>query len=167
MRDGLNSAYRQLRELLTTFRLRMDEAGLNTALEKTVKEFSERNKVEIELDNHLGGCKLAPNAEIHVIQVVREALANVVRHSRAEHAVVSALCNVDGDVTIAIDDDGIGMPEEKERQHHYGLAIMQERAHGVSGELNITPSVLGGTRVELRFSAAGKWQSVDKAQRDK
>lgn len=167
LRDGLNSAYRQLRELLTTFRLRMDEAGLNTALEKTVKEFSDRNKVEIELDNHLGGCKLAPNAEIHVIQVVREALSNVVRHSRAEHAVVSALCNVDGDVTIAIDDDGIGMPEEKERQHHYGLAIMQERAHGVSGELNITPSVLGGTRVELRFSAAGKWQSVDKAQRDK
>ena len=164
LRDGLNSAYRQLRELLTTFRLRMDEAGLNSALEKTVQEFSERSKVEIELDNNLGGCKLAPNAEIHVIQVVREALSNVVRHARAEHAVVSARCNVDGDVTIAIDDDGVGMPRETERQHHYGLAIMQERAHGVSGELRILPSVLGGTRVELTFSASGKWQSVDKQQ---
>ena len=164
LRDGLNSAYRQLRELLTTFRLRMDEAGLNSALEKTVQEFGERSKVDIELDNHLGGCKLAPNGEIHVIQVVREALSNVVRHARAEHAVVSAKCNVDGDVTVAIDDDGIGMPKDTERQHHYGLAIMQERAHGVSGELRIVPSVLGGTRVELTFSASGKWHSVDGQQ---
>jgi len=156
LRDGLNSAYRQLRELLTTFRLRMD---------KTAEEFRERSNVEIELDNRLGGCKLGPNAEIHVIQVVREALSNVVRHARAEHAVVSASCSVDGDVSIAVDDDGVGMPEETERQHHYGLAIMQERAHGVAGELRIGPSALGGTRVELRFSASGKWQSVDLAQK--
>lgn len=163
LRDGLNSAYRQLRELLTTFRLRMDEAGLNAALEKTVDEFRERSKVQIELDNRLGGCKLGPNAEIHVIQVIREALSNVVRHARAEHAVVSACCDVDGNVSIAVDDDGVGMPEVTERQHHYGLAIMQERAHGVAGELRLTPSALGGTRVELSFSAAGKWQSIDQA----
>ncbi len=164
LRDGLNSAYRQLRELLTTFRLRMDGAGLNRALENTVDEFSERSAVEIELDNQLGGCKLAPNAEIHVIQVVREALSNVVRHSKAEHAVVSARCSIDGDVNITVDDDGVGMPAETDRQHHYGLAIMKERAHGVAGELRILPSALGGTRVELCFSATGKWQSVDLAQ---
>lgn len=165
LREGLNSAYRQLRELLTTFRLRMDEAGLSRALEKTAEEFRERSTLEIELDNRLGGCKLGPNAEIHVIQVVREALSNVVRHAKAEHAVISTVCNVDGDVTIAVDDDGIGMPEVTERQHHYGLAIMQERAHGVAGELKISPSALGGTRVELSFSASGKWQSIDLAER--
>ncbi|MGM0594741.1 MAG: type IV pili methyl-accepting chemotaxis transducer N-terminal domain-containing protein [Pseudomonadota bacterium] len=163
LRDGLNSAYRQLRELLTTFRLRMDEAGLNRALEKTAAEFRERGSVEIVLENRLGGCKLSPNAEIHVIQVVREALSNVLRHAKASYAVVSANCNVEGDVTIAIDDDGIGMPSETDKRHHYGLAIMQERAHGVAGELRITPSVLGGTHVELDFSATGRWQSVDLA----
>jgi two-component system nitrate/nitrite sensor histidine kinase NarX len=162
LREGLNSAYRQLRELLTTFRLRMDEAGLNSALKKTVQEFSERSSVEIELDSTLGGCKLSPNAEIHVIQVVREALSNVVRHARAEHAVVSVRCNVEGDVCIAIDDDGIGMPKETERQHHYGLAIMQERAHGVAGNLRLVPSLLGGTRVELTFNVAGKRQALEK-----
>lgn len=163
LRDGLNSAYRQLRELLTTFRLRMDEAGLNAALEKTVDEFRSRSKIEIELDNQLGGCKLGPNAEIHVIQVVREALSNVVRHAQAEHAVVSARCDIDGNVSIAVDDDGVGMPEDTERQHHYGLAIMQERANGVDGELSLGTSVLGGTRVELCFSASGKWSSIDGA----
>lgn len=166
LRDGLNGAYRQLRELLTTFRLRIDEAGLNAALEKTVDEFRERGKVDIELDNQLGGCKLGPNAEIHVIQVVREALSNVVRHAQAEHAVVSAVCDVDGNVRIAVDDDGVGMPDVTERQHHYGLAIMQERAHGVAGDLRLLKSALGGTRVELTFSASGKWQSVDQALRE-
>ena len=161
LREGLNSAYRQLRELLTTFRLRMDEAGLNAALEKTVNEFSERSQTDIQLDNRLGNCKLTPNAEIHVIQVVREALSNVLRHSQAENAVVSAEFNLDGDVIVAIDDDGIGLPEETDRQHHYGLTIMKERAQGVSGALCLLPSEMGGTRVELTFSAAGKWQCKD------
>ncbi len=164
LRDGLNSAYRQLRELLTTFRLRMDEAGLNHALEKTVAEFGERSDIDIQLDNRLGNCKLSPNAEIHVIQVIREALSNVVRHSQAEHAVVSLEYDVDGDVIVAIDDDGKGMPQDADRQHHYGLAIMKERAHGVAGELCVIPSVLGGTRVELVFSASGKWQCKDASQ---
>lgn len=161
LRDGLNSAYRQLRELLTTFRLRMDEAGLNSALEKTVQEFSERSNIEITLDNRLGNCKLTPNAEIHVIQVVREALSNVVRHSLASHAVVMAEYTIDGDVIVAVDDDGIGLPGDMERQHHYGLTIMKERALGLCGALCILPSEMGGTRIELTFSAAGKWQCKD------
>jgi two-component system nitrate/nitrite sensor histidine kinase NarX len=164
LRDGLNSAYRQLRELLTTFRLRIDEAGLNSALEKTVQEFSERSDIDIQLENRLGNCKLTPNAEIHVIQVVREALSNVLRHSQAHHAIVSAEYTVDGDVIVAIDDDGIGLPQETERQHHYGLTIMKERALGLCGALCALPSDLGGTRVELSFSAAGKWQCKDASQ---
>jgi two-component system nitrate/nitrite sensor histidine kinase NarX len=161
LRDGLNSAYRQLRELLTTFRLRIDKEGLNSALEKTVQEFSERSQVDISLDNRLGNCKLTPNAEIHVIQVVREALSNVLRHSQAEHAVVSAEYSIDGDVIVAIDDDGVGLPQESGRPHHYGLSIMKERAQGLCGALCILPSEIGGTRVELSFSAAGKWQCKD------
>src|SRR5690606_17338303 len=39
LREGLNGAYRQLRELLTTFRLKMDGRGLVRALEETVEEF--------------------------------------------------------------------------------------------------------------------------------
>ncbi|MCW8918721.1 MAG: type IV pili methyl-accepting chemotaxis transducer N-terminal domain-containing protein [Gammaproteobacteria bacterium] len=161
LREGLNSAYRQLRELLTTFRLRIDEAGLNSALQKTVQEFSERSQTEITLQNRLGNCKLTPNAEIHVIQIVREALSNVLRHSQAHHAVVSAEYTIDGDVIIAIDDDGIGLPQGNERPHHYGLTIMKERALGLCGALCILPSEMGGTRVELSFSAAGKWRCKD------
>src|SRR5690606_13775128 len=40
IRTGVNSAYRQLRELLTTFRLQLDKPGLRSALDETVREFS-------------------------------------------------------------------------------------------------------------------------------
>ncbi len=53
LKEGLNTAYRQLRELLTTFRLQMDEQGLGPALAKTVDEFNARGKLTVRLDNKL------------------------------------------------------------------------------------------------------------------
>lgn len=53
LRKGLNDAYRELRELLTTFRIRMDEEGLNRALEDTVTEFAQRGQLDIILDNRV------------------------------------------------------------------------------------------------------------------
>jgi len=71
LREGLNSAYRQLRELLTTFRLRIEGEGLAAALHTTVTEFSSRGGIPISLDAHLAGCTLTPNEEIHALQIVR------------------------------------------------------------------------------------------------
>ena len=156
LRNGLNSAYRELRELLTTFRLKIDEEGLNRALEKTVAEFNEKSDVAIQLDNHMGNCQLGPNAEIHVIQVVREALSNVVRHSHASQAKVTASYDPDGEVIINIEDNGRGMPDESLQKHHYGLAIMRERAQGLNGKLLVSPIKSGGTDITLIFNLDGK-----------
>lgn len=49
LREGLNSAYRQLRELLSTFRLSLDKPGLQPALQQTVDEFSQRLGFSVDL----------------------------------------------------------------------------------------------------------------------
>ena len=108
LREGISSAYRQLRELLTTFRLKVDERGLNRALEETVAEFRGRSTLDIRLTNTLPASLLSPNEEIHVLQIVREALSNVVRHSRGQHARVR-LDLTDGVCAILIEDDGQGL----------------------------------------------------------
>ena len=151
LRDGLNSAYRQLRELLTTFRLKMDGADLSETLKQTVAEFSQRGDLPISLNNQIGSCKLGPNAELHMIQIVREALSNVQRHAQANQASVTIECSVDGDVTLHIDDDGIGMSDSQGGEHHYGRIIMEERAHGLAGSIEYGRSAMGGTRVTLAF----------------
>ncbi|MDD3447484.1 MAG: type IV pili methyl-accepting chemotaxis transducer N-terminal domain-containing protein [Gammaproteobacteria bacterium] len=151
LREGVSSAYRQLRELLTTFRLKMDGRGLSQALEETVAEFGDRGAVAIELENRLQGIQLSPNEEIHVLQLVREALSNVSRHAEATRARVSLGADADGRITVVVEDDGRGIPPQPQRRHHYGLAIMEERARSLGGEIRMLPAPGGGTRVELVF----------------
>ena len=152
LRTGLNGAYRQLRELLTTFRLRINEADLGAAVATTVHEFAQRGDISIEFHNHLVNCRLQPNAEIHVIQIVREALSNVIRHANATLARVELDCDASGTVTVLIEDDGSGLQEQTDMLHHYGMPIMRERAEWLGGNLQVSEPEGGGTRVRLTFS---------------
>ncbi|TXH76689.1 type IV pili methyl-accepting chemotaxis transducer N-terminal domain-containing protein [Thiobacillus sp.] len=150
LREGLNSAYRQLRELLTTFRLRIEGEGLGAALQDTVNEFTARGGIPITLDVHLAGCTLTPNEEIHALQIVREALSNVLNHARAQQAEISVLCNSDGSVSAIVTDDGIGV-RQAAGAHHYGMTIMEERARNLGGQLSVENLPAAGTRVTLHF----------------
>jgi len=159
LRKGLNGAYRQLRELLATFRLRISEEGLNAALEDTVREFRERSDIDIHLINQMGNCKFSPNAEIHVMHIVREALSNVIRHADATRATIYLECDMDGLVTILVEDNGIGIDDEHDMMHHYGLPIMKERAEWLGGTLEIGESAEGGTSVKLTFTVSNTEKS--------
>lgn len=150
LRVGMSSAYRQLRELLSTFRLKMDGQDLATALAQTVNEFAERGELEIEMRHQLEGCPLSPNEEIHVLHVVREALSNVINHAAARHAWVTLSCRPDGQVEVVIDDDGQGIVKSAD-VHHYGMTIMEERARTLAGEVHYQARQGGGTRVVLVF----------------
>ncbi|MEA3277923.1 MAG: type IV pili methyl-accepting chemotaxis transducer N-terminal domain-containing protein [Pseudomonadota bacterium] len=151
LKEGLESAYRQLRELLTTFRLQMDGHGLGPALAKTVEEFNARGEMAILLDNKLKISPFSVNEEIHVLQIVREALSNVIHHSKATQAQVSLGFEDDERILICVEDNGIGIPQKADRTHHYGQVIMRERASSLHGDLRIEPQDQGGTRVCLRF----------------
>ncbi len=159
LRAGISNAYRQLRELLSTFRLKMDGRGLAPALEDTVQEFRNRAsensaKTAFMLVNRLAGCPLSVNEEIHILQIVRESLSNVVRHARASNAIIALHYGQDS-VTVTVEDNGVGYtPAGKDAPHHYGLTIMQERARSLGGSVSILRREEGGTRVELRFIPA-------------
>ena len=150
LREGLNSAYRQLRELLSTFRLRIEGEGLAAALQNTVTEFSNRGGIPVTLEVHLAGCTLTANEEIHALQIVREALSNVLNHARAHQARVEVLCNSDGSVSAIVTDDGVGT-HQPASAHHYGMTIMEERAKNLGGQLTVENLPALGTRVTLHF----------------
>ena len=151
LRDGITEAYRQLRELLATFRLKM-EGDFRTLLSSAVDEYASRGGLKINLEVNLAGCHLSPNQEIHSLQIVREALANVNRHARAGQAWVCVKHTGGGEVAVSIEDDGIGIGTGKS-SFQYGLAIMRERAQGLNGQISIENRPGGGTRVGLRFRA--------------
>ncbi|MFB1489176.1 MULTISPECIES: histidine kinase [unclassified Thiocapsa] len=150
LRDGISNAYSQLRELLTTFRLKVDDRGLNAALNATVTEYRARGETQISLDNRLAALLLTPNEEIHVLQIVREALSNVFRHAGAARASLR-LTAVEDEILVTIEDNGRGIPALTIPAGHYGLQIMRERAASLGGAIEIGPGLHRGTRVQLRF----------------
>ncbi len=153
IREGLSSAYQQLRQLLSTFRLRLGEGGLEQALTAAVDEFADRGGIGITLDHRVSDGMLTPNEELHTVQIVREALANVVQHANARHARVR-LCPEGDRIVVTVTDDGTGMPPEPHRRNHYGTTIMQERARGLGGEITFGNAPEGGTVVRLAFQPA-------------
>jgi two-component system nitrate/nitrite sensor histidine kinase NarX len=163
MRAGISAAYRQLRELLATFRLKM-EGDFIALLSSAVEEYSVRGDIPVELEVGLEDCHLTPNQEIHTLQIVREALSNVVRHAHARHAWVIIRHAEDGMVRLRIEDDGIGLvgslPDAGGGQFHYGLAIMRERAQGLHGDLVLSDRPAGGLQVYLEFQVEALSASV-------
>lgn len=149
IREGIDSAYRQLRELLTTFRSPMHAHGLASTLEELAEEFGSRSEVQISIDNRVPRMRLSVNEEMHVAQIVREALTNVLRHARATTAQVQLMS--DGHtMTVSIDDDGRGISRTEGDEHHFGLSIMRERARSLGGRLEVKPAERG-SRVVLTF----------------
>ncbi|MDD2884632.1 MAG: histidine kinase [Dechloromonas sp.] len=151
LKNGLNTAYRELRELITTFRLRIDERGFNAALQETITEFSEKLDFPVALHNTLAGIVLSANEEMHVIRIIREALSNIERHASATAAEIAIAVDDDHSVKIEISDNGCGFDPNQIPANHFGTSIMRDRAHILDGQLTIDSRVGHGTRIRLRF----------------
>lgn len=151
IQQGLNAAYKNLRELLNTFRLKLDAPTLYQALESAAQEFSDTGDHEIELHYQLGHCPLTPNEDIHVLHIMREAISNAVKHAKAQKIVLNCCRELDGTVVFSVMDDGIGIEDSPEKALHYGLSTMQDRAAVLNGRVEIRRREEGGTAVRLCF----------------
>lgn len=91
---------------------------------------------------------IAPEAELVLYQVAREALTNAATHSRA----VNVWLDLHQDpecVWVRVRDDGIGFDASVESERHYGLAIMRERALSLEGQLFVDSMPGRGCEVSL------------------
>lgn len=147
---GVNGAYRQLRELLATFRLKLDSHDLATALHRTIEEFSARLGHPIKLNYNLPPQSLSANEEIHTLQIVREGLANAVKHADATEVCVDVVFE-SPQVKARVRDNGKGLPDEGQPANHYGLIIMQDRARTLGGDIAVQNHDAGGVDVVLTF----------------
>ncbi|MDX1302409.1 nitrate/nitrite two-component system sensor histidine kinase NarQ [Photobacterium sp.] len=149
--SGLSGAYTQLRELLSTFRLTIKEANFGEALVEMLNPLEEQTDALLIIDNHLSSLSLDAHHQVHLLQVIREAVLNAIKHAHADEIIVS--CEQRGDhVDIKIRDDGLGFDPNRKKLNHYGLAIMTERASRLHGDLQINTVPGAGCEVSLTFS---------------
>jgi two-component system nitrate/nitrite sensor histidine kinase NarX len=152
LKQGLDNAYRQLRELLTTFRLKVEGGGLAQAIDQAIQALTSQSGLEFRVDYQLINVPLSPHEEIHLLQIIREASQNAVHHSKGTEVIIRLVQNIDQSIELAVEDNGVGIPESAEKLNHYGLAIMQERSRQLFGVLNISRRMQGGTGVYFRFT---------------
>ncbi len=151
LRKGVDLSYRQLRELINSFRLTMDGQGLTQALEQSVKEFKNLSDMAFALDNRLAGIELSVEEETHILLVAREALSNAVRHSQGTRTEVSLWAETAGTIHMIIEDNGIGVSNAEANTNSHGLQIMQQRMQDLRGQLSIGQNSSGGTRIYATF----------------
>lgn len=149
LREGINEAYRQLREVLTAFRLQVNASGLAGAVEEAVRAFESRTGIRVKLVNRYLGAELTANELVHLTHILREALMNIEKHARASEVVVMLEGLGNGGFRLLVEDNGVGIPEHAERAAHFGLSIMAERATALGANLSCERRIEGGTRVEL------------------
>jgi len=155
IQESLGEAHAGLRQLITHFRQPMDRQGLVHALENTARTFRERTGVELRIENRARDLRLPAEQEAQVYQIVREALANVIKHAGASSARV-LLERTAKSLRVSVQDDGSGARIARRRAgavdgagEHYGLEIMRERARRIGGRLRIVSAPGKGTQVCL------------------
>ncbi len=138
---------REMRALLLELRpASLDEKGLLTALGELVTTYSSRLGLEITSD--LESVRLQPAAELAVLRIAQEALANAIRHSHANAITLRLHRNVDR-VELVIADDGAGFdPERNGAVEGLGLRLMKERAEEIGGSLTIESNAGRGSVVK-------------------
>lgn len=151
----LNNAWHQLRELLTTFRLTLNHANLPAALQESLDGLQSQTQAKLHLDCRLSSLALDAQKQVHLLQIVREAVLNAMKHAQASEITVSCVTSADGTHSVSIRDNGIGIGEASEPPGHYGLNIMRERAARLGGTLHFSQPQNGGTLVSVIFPTNG------------
>ena len=152
IREGVEEAHAELRELLVHFRARMDERGLIPALEELVSRFQQETQIATFFHNECQQLRLSPEQEVQILHIVQESMTNIRKHSEAHTVRLLLRCEQDGSYRILVEDDGqglVGSQRDPLPGEQVGLSIMQERARRLGGTLRVESEPGEGTRVEL------------------
>ncbi|MBK5508157.1 two-component system sensor histidine kinase DesK [Bacillus sp. RC55] len=138
------TALKQLRELISDMRMITVEEEL-----EQIKAILQAANIELEVKQEANSSSLSPIEQNILGMCLREAVTNVVKHSKAKACTVSIL-ESQGELILKVEDNGVGL----ENQSHDGNGIrgMKERISLIDGivELDtINPGTLLTVKVPI------------------
>ncbi len=101
----------------------------------------------VRIDDRVGQY-VSSELALHLINIVREALSNALRHSHATRITVS-LRQLVGSVRLTVTDNGIGFNPMSVQGAGHGLENMAARAHKIGGVFAVRSESHRGTRILL------------------
>jgi nitrate/nitrite-specific signal transduction histidine kinase len=155
MRAAIQTANADVRENILSLRTTLANGkGLVSAIGEYLDEFSIQTGIETSFSNDIHGeLKLSSIAEVQLVCILQESLANVRKHAHARKVDVflSRMKENGKDwISLQVMDDGIGLTD-RHSKHSFGLNTMQERASSVGGALELLSPLGKGTSVACRL----------------
>ncbi len=120
----------------------LDAAGLASALRWYVDGFSERSKIQVNLEIPEKFGRLPDEMELAIFRMVQECLTNIHRHSGGSAAIIR-VHQQDHGISIEVQDYGKGIPLERQLELSssgrtgVGFRGMRERLRQLGGRLEI------------------------------
>jgi signal transduction histidine kinase len=129
------------------------EKGLESALTDLTASLEHRGiATELDVPPDL---ELSGDTEAIVYRVAQEAVRNAAAHAEPTHVAI-ALQRANGQASLTVTDDGVGLPTSGETPSsagHFGMQLMHDLAADADGELRVEPGPDGGTQVRLEVPA--------------
>jgi len=155
MREAVRVANADIRENILSLRPPLaSKGGLASALGEYLEEFGLQTGIETCFVNKVNDeLNLSSVAEVQLVCILQEALANVRKHSHAQR--VEVRMTVSGDdgyehVQVQVLDNGIGFLV-RDSKRSFGLQTLRERAESVQGSLSVTSVPGAGTSITCRL----------------
>jgi signal transduction histidine kinase len=82
----------------------------------------------------------------NIYRIGQEAVANALRHGKASRISLT-LAQRAGRLTLTVEDDGIGLPDDWDKKPGLGTRIMAHRAAMIGASLSVEPNPTGGAMV--------------------
>jgi len=146
----------ELRAFLRGMRpVEVEADNLDASMRRAVELFKKDSGIPVTFSSDNREVRLAPEAAVEVLQVMREALHNVQKHSKASRVAV-AVEKPGKTLAITVRDDGTGFPFSgafnlgELDQLGVGPASIKQRVHKLNGELLVDSRPGRGVELKIR-----------------
>jgi two-component system nitrate/nitrite sensor histidine kinase NarX len=152
LRAAVTAAHRVVRAGLEDLSVVVPIGGIHAAVHELCERYAKRG-VPVAVEHAGLAPEAGPEVVAIVLRVLNEALANAERHAQAS-AVAVSLRGAERALELTVADDGLGFDPahvDGPGEGHFGMTIMQERARGLAGDLEVRSAPGGGTVVSLHI----------------
>jgi PAS domain S-box-containing protein len=150
--QALREASAEARSLMNRTRTPvLAKFGIKAAIADFIDQISEMlNAPEVTYRCEVQFRRLAPTIENAIFRVAQEAIVNAFRHSQSELVRVSLV--QDGEeVTLEVQDNGMGFDPASVGASRFGLDGIRERARAFGKDLQLDSTPGQGTRIRVTF----------------
>ena len=110
-----------------------------------------RGRVQCQFQQEGGDVDADASRCAQLFRIAQEAVGNALRHAQPTMVQIT-LAGDDEALSLTVEDDGRGFPQDYKATDGLGLRIMQHRARIIGATLSVTSKAGAGTRVSCRLS---------------